>query len=45
VCTVSRFFPVPDPRQAVLERFGYELYAAEVTEEVVSGSELPPATP
>jgi VLRF1 release factor-like protein len=44
-CAVARFFPVPDPRQAVLERFGYELYSAEFTEEVVSGSELPPATP
>ena len=44
-CAVARFFPVPDPRQAVLERFGYELYSAEVMEEVGSGSERPPATP
>jgi hypothetical protein len=30
---VPRFFTVPDPRQAVLERLPYELYAAELTEE------------
>jgi hypothetical protein len=30
---LPRFFTVPDPRQAVLERLPYELYAAEVTEE------------
>lgn len=28
---LPRFFDVPDPRQAVLERFAYELYAAEVS--------------
>ena len=30
---LPRFFSVPDPRQAVLERLPYELYAAELTEE------------
>jgi hypothetical protein len=30
---LPRFFTVPDPRQAVLERLPYELYAAELTEE------------
>jgi hypothetical protein len=30
---LERFFTVPDPRQRVLERLPYELYAAEVTEE------------
>lgn len=44
-CALSRFFPVPEPRRAVLERFGYELYSAEVTEEARSGVDLPPATP
>ena len=28
---LPRFFDVPDPRQSVLERFAYDLYAAEVT--------------
>lgn len=27
---LPRFFDVPNPRRAVLERFGYELYSAEV---------------
>jgi hypothetical protein len=27
---VARFFDVPDPRRAVLERLPYQLYAAEV---------------
>jgi Actinobacteria/chloroflexi VLRF1 release factor len=31
--TLPRFFSVPDPRQAVLERLPYELYAVELTEE------------
>ncbi len=31
--TLPRFFDVPDPRQRVLERLPYELYAAELTEE------------
>ena len=30
---LPRFFSVPDPRQAVLDRLPYELYAAELTEE------------
>jgi hypothetical protein len=30
---LPRFFTVADPRQAVLERLPYELYAAELTEE------------
>jgi hypothetical protein len=30
---LPRFFTVPDPRQAVLERLPYEIYAAELTEE------------
>ena len=30
---LPRFFNVADPRQAVLERLPYELYAAELTEE------------
>jgi Actinobacteria/chloroflexi VLRF1 release factor len=30
---LPRFFTVPDPRQAVLDRLPYELYAAELTEE------------
>jgi Actinobacteria/chloroflexi VLRF1 release factor len=30
---LPRFFTVPDPRRAVLERLPYELYAAELTEE------------
>jgi peptide subunit release factor 1 (eRF1) len=30
---LPRFFAVPEPRQRVLERLPYELYAAEVTEE------------
>jgi hypothetical protein len=30
---VSRFFPVADPRQYVLERMPYDLYSAEVVEE------------
>ena len=29
---VARFFTVPDPRQPVLERLPYDLYAAEVTD-------------
>ena len=29
---LPRFFTVPDPRHAVLERLPYELYAAEVTQ-------------
>jgi Actinobacteria/chloroflexi VLRF1 release factor len=29
---LPRFFAVPDPRKAVLERLPYELYAAELTE-------------
>ncbi len=28
---LERFFPVPEPRRAVLERLPYDLYAAEVT--------------
>lgn len=28
---LERFFTVPDPRQAVLERFPYDLYAVEIT--------------
>ena len=31
-CALPRFFPVPEPRRAVLERLGYDLYSAEVTE-------------
>jgi peptide subunit release factor 1 (eRF1) len=27
---LGRFFTVPDPRQAVLERFAYDLYAVEI---------------
>ena len=30
---LPRFFDVPDPRQRVLERLPYELYAVELTEE------------
>ena len=30
---LPRFFSVPDPRQAVLERLPYELYAVELTDE------------
>jgi hypothetical protein len=30
---VSRFFPVPEPRQKVLERLPYDLYAAELISE------------
>jgi len=30
---LERFFDVPDPRQRVLERLPYDLYAAELTEE------------
>jgi hypothetical protein len=30
--TLPRFFDVPEPRQRVLERFPYELYAAELEE-------------
>jgi Actinobacteria/chloroflexi VLRF1 release factor len=30
---LPRFFTVRDPRQAVLDRLPYELYAAELTEE------------
>lgn len=30
---LARFFDVPDPRQRVLERLPYDLYAAEVSEE------------
>ena len=30
---LGRFFDVPDPRQRVLERLPYDLYAAEVSEE------------
>jgi peptide subunit release factor 1 (eRF1) len=30
---MPRFFDVPEPRQRVLERLPYELYAAELTEE------------
>jgi peptide subunit release factor 1 (eRF1) len=30
---LPRFFTVPEPRQRELERFAYELYAAEVSEE------------
>jgi len=30
---LPRFFTVPDPRRAVLERLPYELYAAELAEE------------
>ena len=30
---LERFFDVPDPRQRVLERLPYDLYAAEVSEE------------
>jgi hypothetical protein len=29
---LERFFTVPDPRQAVLERLPYEIYAVEITE-------------
>jgi Actinobacteria/chloroflexi VLRF1 release factor len=29
---LERFFTVPDPRQAVLERLPYDLYAVEITE-------------
>jgi hypothetical protein len=29
---LERFFPVPDPTRAVLERLAYDLYSAEVTE-------------
>ena len=29
---LERFFTVPDPRQAVLERLPYDLYAIEITE-------------
>jgi hypothetical protein len=29
---LDRFFSVPDPRQAVLERLPYDLYAVELTE-------------
>ena len=29
---LPRFFDVPEPRQSVLERFAYDLYAAEVSE-------------
>lgn len=28
---IPRFFTTPDPRRRVLERFGYDLYAAELT--------------
>jgi hypothetical protein len=31
--TLSRFFSVPDPRQAVLERLPYDLYSAELSVE------------
>ena len=31
--TLKRFFDVPDPRQRLLERLPYDLYAAELTEE------------
>jgi hypothetical protein len=30
--TLPRFFAVPDPRQRVLERLPYDLYAAEISE-------------
>jgi hypothetical protein len=33
---LPRFFSVPDPRRAVLERLPYELYAAQLTEESAS---------
>ena len=33
---LRRFFAVSDPRQAVLERLPYELYAVELTEEPAS---------
>jgi hypothetical protein len=33
---LPRFFAVPDPRRAVLERLPYELYAVELTEEPAS---------
>lgn len=42
---LSRFFSVPEPRRAVLERLGYDLYSAEVTEEARSGSKPSPRTP
>ena len=29
---LERFFTVPDPRQAVLERLPYDLYAVEIEE-------------
>jgi hypothetical protein len=29
---LERFFPVPDPRRAILEHLAYDLYSAEVTE-------------
>ncbi len=29
---LERFFTVPDPRHAVLERLPYDLYAVEITE-------------
>jgi hypothetical protein len=29
---LERFFTVPDPRRAVLDRFAYDLYAVELTE-------------
>ena len=31
--TLPRFFSVPDPRQAVLERLPYDLYSAELSVE------------
>ena len=31
--TLPRFFDLPEPRQRVLERLPYELYAAELEEE------------
>jgi peptide subunit release factor 1 (eRF1) len=34
---LERFFTVPDPRQAVLERLPYDLYAVEITETRPSG--------
>jgi hypothetical protein len=33
---LSRFFAAPDPRQAVLERLPYDLYAVELTDEPAS---------
>ena len=30
---LPRFFTVPDPRQAVLERFAYDLYAVEIAQQ------------